>query len=69
MMKNTEKIDNKVANMQKILKLNDLALNNQRLANHTQHYKQNIRNNLRDIWQKINEQYGQKFPFGPKIEQ
>lgn len=28
MMKNTEKIDSKVANMEKILKLNDLALNN-----------------------------------------
>lgn len=33
-----------------MLKLNDLALNNERLANHTQNFKQNIRNNLRDIW-------------------
>lgn len=40
--------------MEKILKLNDLAVNNQKLANHTQHYKQNIRNNLRDIWEKVN---------------
>lgn len=67
-MTNTEKIDNKVANMEKILKLNDLALNNQRLAAHTEHFKHNIRNNLRDIWEKINEKYGQKFPFTPKIQ-
>lgn len=36
--------------MERILKLNDLALNNERLATHTNNYKQNIRNSLRDIW-------------------
>lgn len=53
--------------MEKILKLNDLSLNNQRLANHTEQYKQSIRNNLRDIWEKVNEKYGQRYPFGVRV--
>jgi Ca2+-binding EF-hand superfamily protein len=59
----TLQIATKVGNMSKILKLNDLAVNNERLANHTQKYKQDIRNKLRDIWEKVNENYEQCFPF------
>ena len=47
-------INDKVTKMEKMLKLNDLALNNQRLTNHTESYKNNLRNNLRDIWEKVN---------------
>lgn len=36
--------------MEKILKLNDLALNNERLTNHTSHFKANVRNTFKNIW-------------------
>ena len=55
--------------MESLLKLNDLALNNERLTNHMGLYRHNLKMELRDIWEQVNENYGQCFPFCQKLEE
>ena len=59
----------KVEKVQNLLKLGDLSLNNERLNLHADTFKQTLRNRFRDIWEKVNENYGQKFPYTAKLEE
>lgn len=54
--------------MQNLLKLKDLVHNNERLNIHADNFKHTLRSKFRDIWEKVNENYGQKFPYTPKME-
>lgn len=55
--------------MENLLKLNDLSLNNERLAAQTDTLKQSIRIGLRNIWEKTNENWGNHYPLTPKLEE
>ena len=62
-------IKEKIENVENLLKLKDLIHNNERLNIHADNFKHNLRNKFRDIWEKVNESYGQKFPYTPKLEE
>lgn len=55
--------------MENLLKLNDLSLNNERLSHQTETLKHAIKTGLRNIWEETNEEWGNKFPFSPKLEE
>jgi hypothetical protein len=60
-------IKEKVQNVQSLLNLKDLVHNNERLNIHVDNFKHTLRNKFRDVWEKLNENYGQKFPYTPKL--
>lgn len=62
-------IRQRVANVENLLRLRDLTHNNERLNTHADTFKQNLRGRFRDVWERINEGYGQKFPYTPKLEE
>lgn len=62
-------IKEKIANVQNLLRLKDLVHNNERLNIHADNFKHNLRSKFRDIWERVNENYGQKFPYTPKMEE
>lgn len=51
-----------------LLKLRDLSLNNERVTLYADAFKNTLKNKFRDIWEKVNNNYGQKFPYTPKLE-
>jgi hypothetical protein len=58
-----------VAKVEGLLRLKDLTHNNERLNTHATSFKYSLKCKFRDIWEKINEGYGQKFPYTPKLEE
>lgn len=52
-----------------LLKLRDLSLNNERVTIYADAFKHTLKNKFRDIWEKVNNSYGQKFPYTSKLEE
>ena len=52
-----------------MLKLRDLSVNNERVNLSAANFKQNLKNKFRDVWEKVNNNYGQKFPYTQKLEE
>jgi hypothetical protein len=52
-----------------LLKLRDLSINNERVNLYADSFKNSLKNKFRDIWEKVNNNYGQKFPYTQKTEE
>ena len=61
-------IKEKIGSIESLLKLKDLTHNNEKLNIHADNFKHNLKNKFRDIWEQVNERYGQKFPCTPNLE-
>ena len=62
-------IRQKVERVEDLLKLRDLSINNERVNMSIDAFRHNLKNRFRDLWEKVNNNYGQKFPYTPKVEE
>ena len=69
MEKEKTSIRQKVERVEDLLKLRDLSINNERVNLTIDGFRQNLKNRFRDIWEKVNNNYGQKFPHTAKMEE
>ena len=53
--------------MEDLLKLRDLSVNNERVNLTIDGFRESLKSRFRDIWEKVNNNYGQKFPYTARM--